>query len=182
MEKNNTDTLNQLFEKRYSPRSFSDRKIDSTTLHKILDAARLAPSSYNEQPWRFIYATKDQPEEYLRLLSCLNEHNQGWANDAPVLMVGVAKKTFTANEKPNRHAWYDTGAAVSFMALKATEENIYMHQMAGFMPQKAQELLRIPQEYEPIVMIALGFLGNAERPKKGRKAVEEIAFRGEWKG
>ncbi|WPP50548.1 nitroreductase family protein [Catalinimonas niigatensis] len=181
MEKTSSNTLNQLLTKRYSPRSFSDQPVETSTLHKILDAARLAPSSFNEQPWRFIYATKAQPEEYLRLLSCLNEKNQRWADEAPVLIVGIAKKTFTAIEKLNRHAWYDTGAAVGFMTLKATEENIYMHQMAGFMPQKAVELLHIPEEYEPVVMIALGYRGEAERPDKGRKPLEEIAFRGEWK-
>lgn len=182
MEKTSSYSLDQLFEKRYSPRSFSDKKVDIATLHSILDAARLAPSSYNEQPWRFIYATKEQGEDYLRLLSCLNEHNQAWANEAPVLMVGVAKKTFTANEKPNRHALYDTGAAVGFMVLKATEENLYMHQMAGFMPQKAKEVLHIPEEYEPVVMIALGYKGSGERPHKGRKPLEEIAFHGKWEG
>lgn len=182
MEKTSTYTLDQLLAKRYSPRSFSDQKVDMDTLHTVLDAARRAPSSFNEQPWRFIYATKDHPEEYFRLLNCLNEKNQAWAHEAPVLMIGVAKKTFTANGQPNRHAWYDTGAAVGFMVLKATEENLYVHQMAGFLPHKAKETLHIPDEYEPVVMIALGYRGNAERPQKARKPLEEIAFRGEWKG
>ncbi|MDF9797619.1 nitroreductase [Catalinimonas alkaloidigena] len=180
MENTTTGTLSTLLEKRYSPRSFSNESVDESTLKKIFEAARLAPSSYNEQPWRFIYATKSQTEEYQRLLSCLNEFNQRWAEDAPVLIVGVAKKTFSSNGKVNRHAWYDTGAAVSFMTLKATEEDLYMHQMAGFMPQKAVEVLNIPEGYEPIVMMAMGYLGNSDRPNKERKAVEEIAFKGIW--
>lgn len=182
IEKTSTGNLNQLLAKRYSPRSFSAQPVEMATLHTILDAARLAPSCFNEQPWRFIYATKAQAEEYARLLSCLNEKNQSWANKAPVLMIGIAKKTFTNNDKPNQHALYDTGAAVGFMTLKATEENVYMHQMAGFMPQKAKGLLHIPVGYEPVVMMALGYLGEEERPDKVRKSLEEIAFRGEWKG
>lgn len=180
MENTITYTLSDLLKKRYSPRSFSNEAVDEDTLKRIFDAARLAPSSYNEQPWRFIYATKDQTEEYQRLLSCLNEFNQAWAEDAPVLIIGVAKKAFSSNGKLNRHAWYDTGAAVGFMSLKATEEDLFVHQMAGFLPEKARKILNIPEEYEPIVMMALGYLGNSERPNKGRKSLEEIAFRGKW--
>ncbi|MEK6479798.1 nitroreductase family protein [Catalinimonas sp. 4WD22] len=180
MDNTITDTLSDLLKKRYSPRSFSNEAVSEDTLKRIFDAARLAPSSYNEQPWRFIYATKANTEEYQRLLSCLNEFNQGWAEDAPVLIVGVAKKAFSSNGKINRHAWYDTGAAVGFMSLKATEEDLFVHQMAGFLPEKAIEVLNIPEDYEPIVMMALGYLGNSDRPDKGRKPLDEIAFRGMW--
>lgn len=180
MENTITHTLSYLLKRRYSPRSFSGKAVDEDILKRIFDAARLAPSSYNEQPWRFIYATRDQTQEYQRLLSCLNEFNQGWAEDAPVLIVGVAKKAFSSNGKINRHAWYDTGAAVGFMSLKATEEDLFIHQMAGFLPERASELLHIPDDYEPIVMIALGYLGDSNRPHKGRKPLEEIAFRGLW--
>ena len=173
--------LDELISQRYSPYDFSDQPVSEETVHQILEAARHAPSSYNEQPWRFIYALKEDQEAYQRLLECAAADNQKWAKDAPVLLLSAAKRHFSKNEKPNRHAWHDTGTAVGFFLLKATELGLHAHQMAGFSPEKAQEVLDIPQEFQPVAMIALGHLGDDERPDKGRKAVEEIAMRGKWR-
>ena len=172
--------LNELVSKRYSPYAFSDKPVSEETLHEILDVARHAPSSYNEQPWRFIYALKEDREAHQRLLECATADNQKWAKDAPVLLVSVAKRHFSQNGEPNRHSWHDTGMAVAFFLLKATELGLHVHQMAGFSPEKAQEALSIPEEFKPVAMIALGYLGDDERPNKGRKSVDEIAMRGEW--
>ena len=172
--------LNELVSQRYSPYAFSDQPVSEETLHEILDVARHAPSSYNEQPWRFIYAHQEDQEAHQRLLECAVDQNQKWAKDAPVLMLSVAKQHFSQNGQPNRHAWHDTGMAVAFLLLKATELELHVHQMAGFSPEKAREVLNIPEEFEPVAMIALGYLGDDERPDKGRKSVEEIAMRGEW--
>ncbi len=173
-------SIDTLIEQRYSPNHFAEKPVSQDHLHQLFEAARHAPSSYNEQPWRFIYATHDQPEAYRQLLYCINESNRTWAQQAPILMLSVAKKHFSKNEKPNRHAWHDTGTAVGFLLLKATELDLYSHQMAGFFPDKAREVLDIPDEYDPVAMIAIGYLGKEERPNKPRKAVSEFAFSGTW--
>jgi nitroreductase len=173
-------SIDTLIEQRFSPKHFADRVMSEAQLHQLFEAARRAPSSYNEQPWRFIYATREQPEAYQQLLSCINDHNHQWAKNAPVLMLSLAKKHFSRNGKPNRHAWHDTGTAIGFLLLKATELDLYVHQMAGFFPDKAHEIFSISNEYDPVAMMAVGYLGDEENPNKPRKAVSEFAFAGSW--
>lgn len=181
MKQNNQDTLiDELIQQRFSPRSFAEKVVNKKVLYQLFEAARKAPSSFNEQPWRFIYATKDNTEAYQRLFECLKEGNQSWARQAPVLMLSLTKSTFSKNGKINRHAWHDTGMAMAFLLFKATELDLYIHQMAGFYPDKARELLAIPEDYEPVAMAALGYLGEEENPQKPRKTVEEIVFEGKW--
>ncbi|WKN41431.1 nitroreductase family protein [Tunicatimonas pelagia] len=172
-------SLDTLIEQRYSPYHFAEQPVSQEQLQQLFEAAQHAPSSYNEQPWRFIYATHDQPEAYQQLLSCINESNRAWARQAYVLMLSLAKKHFSQTEKLNRHAWHDTGTAVGFLLLKATELDLYAHQMAGFFPDKARDVLNIPDEYDPVAMMAVGYLGKEERPNKPRKAVHEFAFTGD---
>ncbi|MEM9833042.1 MAG: nitroreductase family protein [Bacteroidota bacterium] len=172
-------SLDTIIVQRYSPRNFANRSVSDESLKQLFEAARHAPSSYNEQPWRFVYATREQSETYKKLFSCINEHNQSWATEAPVLMLSLAKKHFSQNSQPNRHAWHDTGTAVGFLLLKATELDLYAHQMAGFYPDKARETFNISDEYEPVAMMALGYLGDEERPEKPRKAVGEFTSTGE---
>src|SRR2546425_12923585 len=103
--------ITEILRRRWSPRAFSDRIVEPEKLQSLFEAARWAPSSFNEQPWYFVMATKEKPEEHARLLSCLAESNQRWARRAPVLMVSVAKLNFDRTGKPNRHAFYDVGMA-----------------------------------------------------------------------
>ena len=104
--------VHELIRRRWSPRAFNpNRRVEREKLLSILEAARWAPSSFNGQPWNFLVATKDDPAGYERMLACLVEFNQNWAKSAPVLMIAVAAKAFTHNNKPNAHALYDTGAA-----------------------------------------------------------------------
>ena len=133
-----------VIKKRWSPRAFADRRVEPETLKQLLEAARWAASSFNEQPWRFILATKDEPEHYARVLDCLIEGNQAWAQHAPVLMLTVARKTFTRNGKPNRHAWHDVGLAMGNMVAQATALGLLLHQMAGILPEKARVVFAIP--------------------------------------
>ncbi len=172
--------IDTLIQKRFSPRSFKDQNISRQMLEQLFEAARRAPSSFNEQPWRFIYATRDDEEAYVKLLDCLNEKNRSWAQQAPVIMLSVAKTTFSKSDVQNRHAWHDTGMAMAFLLLKATELDLYVRQIAGFSPEKARELLHIPDDYEPLAMAALGYLGDEENPQKPRKPIETFAFQGQW--
>ena len=149
--------IHDLIRRRWSPRAFDpDRLVEPAKLRSIFEAARWAPSSNNEQPWRFIVATKDEPEEFGKVLACLVEKNQSWARHAPVLMIGATSLAFERNRQRNRHAFYDLGAAVAFLTMEATAQGLSLHQMAGFSPDKARETFSIPESAEAVVALALG--------------------------
>lgn len=174
--------------KRWSPRAFADKPVQQEKLLSLFEAARWAASSYNEQPWRFILATKGEPEAFDKVLSCLREGNQGWAKDAPVLMLTLVKKTFSNTGGENRHARHDLGQAVAHLALQAAALDLYIHQMAGILPDRAREVFEVPDEFEVVSSIALGYVGEPEslpedlRAKEGqgrgrtRKPLSDLVF------
>jgi len=182
--------IHDLLRRRWSPRAFSDRRVDPAIMRSLLEAARWAPSSYNEQPWSFIVATKDDPVEFGRLLSCLVEGNIQWAQHAPVLMVSVARLSFEDDGKPNRHAFHDVGLAVANLIVQATALGLVVHQMAGIFPDKIRELYGIPEGYEAVAGIALGYPGDPQSLPEGlrkrelapreRKPLTEFVFSGSW--
>jgi len=182
--------INELIDKRYSPRAFSNKMVSKEQLSELFTAASYAASAFNEQPWRFIYATQEQPEKYNQLLNCLNDGNKIWAKKAPVLIVTIAKMRFSKNNKPNNYAIYDLGQAVATMAVQATQLGLYMHQMAGFSVEKAKNNLDIPGGYSVITMIALGNLGEkkdlpdnfqqSENQPRMRNAINEFVKNGTW--
>jgi nitroreductase len=182
--------IHDLLRKRWSPRAFADRPVEREKLLSLLEAARWAPSSNNEQPWSFIVATRDRPEEFARLLGCLVERNQTWAKAAPVLMLSVAATVFARNGKPNRHALHDVGQSVADLTAQATALGLFVHQMAGFSMDKARETYGIPGTHEPVAAIAVGYLGDPstlpddlrerELVLSTRRPVSEFAFEGAW--
>jgi nitroreductase len=182
--------IQELLEKRFSPYAFSSRPVEAEKLRKLFEAARTAPSSYNEQPWRFVVARRQDPEAFARLLETLTERNRQWARHASVLVLSVAKLGFTHNGQPNRHAFYDAGQAAAYLTLQATELGLYVHQMAGFDAGKARKLLEIPEGYEPAAMMAVGYLGDSQsmqeaprqhdRPRRARKPLDSLLFEGTW--
>lgn len=182
--------VHEIIQKRWSPRSFADEPIDEDLLLRLFEAARWAPSSYNEQPWRYIVATKDQPEEYEKLSQVLNDFNRKWATTAPVLVLTVVKEHFEKNGKTNRMAEHDLGAAMSYLTFEATDNDLHVHQMAGILPEKAYELYGIPEGYKPFTMAAIGYLGEPEQlpnnlarkeyGERNRKPLDKIVFTGEW--
>lgn len=182
--------IEAILQNRWSPLAFSDRSVEPEKLRSVLEAARWAASSFNEQPWSFIVATKENATEFNRLLSCLAEGNQEWAKSAPVLMLSIAKLHFARNGSENRHAFHDVGAAEANLAAQATALGLHVHQMAGFDVNKARELYGIPQGYEPVDALALGYLGDPhslsdrlqERlsAPRSRKPVKEFVFSGHW--
>lgn len=192
MEKlaNTTYPIEELLKRRWSPRAFSDRPVEPEKLLSLWEAARWAASTANEQPWSFIVATKQDEPEYARLLSCLRENNQLWASRAPVLMVSVAKLTFEANGQPNRHAFHDVGLAVANLILQATAFGLFVHQMAGIYPDKVRELYSLPEGFEPVAGIVLGYPGDPailpeevrqrELAPRVRKPLEAFVFQGAW--
>jgi nitroreductase len=185
-----THEIHELLRERWSPRAFADRMVEPEKLRSLLEAARWAPSSFNEQPWSFIVATKEHPGEYERLLSCLVEGNVRWAQHAPVLMLSVARLAFERNQKPNRHAFHDVGLSVENLVIQATALGLAVHQMAGFHVDKARELFSIPDGHEPVAALVLGFPGDPaglpedlrerEVAPRIRKPLESFVFSGQW--
>jgi nitroreductase len=182
--------IDPLLKKRWSPYAISDEKIEQTKINSLFEAARWAPSSFNEQPWRIIYATKENPDQYKKLADLLAEGN-AWASNAYMLMLICAKPNFAYNDKANRNHQYDTGAAIQNLFLQATSMGLVAHEMAGFDADRAHEALSIPKDVSVLAMMALGYRGNKEalsselksredKPRE-RKKVEEFVFEGEWK-
>ncbi len=182
--------IHDLLRRRWSPRAYEDRPVETEKLLSLFEAARWAPSSDNEQPWRFLLATRDQPSDYERLFDCLSEGNRKWVFRAPVLMLSVAGLNFEDDGKPNRHAFHDTGLAAENLVLQATALGLMAHQMAGFDLEKARAVCEIPAGFEPVAMIAVGYPGDPSvlpgylrerelRPRE-RKPVAEFVFSSQW--
>lgn len=182
--------IHDLLQKRWSPRAFAKKPVDEELLKQLFEAARWAPSSYNEQPWRFVVARKENNEAHKKLASVMNDFNQRWGTEAPVLVLAVAKTTFDLDGRENPHAGHDLGQAIAHLTIEATRHDLYVHQMAGILPKKARKLYNISDEFEPMTMFAIGYKGNPEslddKMKKQetspriRKELDEIIFEGEW--
>jgi nitroreductase len=174
--------------RRASAHEFSPRGVAPAALRSILEAARWAASSYNAQPWSFVVATKDQPEQHEAILSTLMDINRRWAVDAPVLIVTVARTTYPHNGAPNRHAWHDVGMATANLLTQATALGLVAGPMGGFDPKAAREKLGIPEGWEPVAVIALGYpsepsaeAGESKSPKpRQRNPLEQFVFSGRW--
>lgn len=182
--------INQLLTERWSPYAFADQPVLQANLRSLFEAARWAPSSYNEQPWRYIVATKEDPTQFQQLLSCLVEANQAWAKAAPVLALGVVSLTFTLNGQDNRAAVHDLGLAAGNLQLEATARGLFVHQMIGILPDKARELYAIPDGFEAWTGLAIGYKGDSTKlpdalrerdiAPRQRKPLREFVFSGQW--
>ncbi|MGW8312637.1 MAG: nitroreductase family protein [Desulfuromonadales bacterium] len=152
----NPDTeIDSMFIDRWSPRAFDPAPLSREQIGSLFEAARWAPSCYNEQPWLFIFASKEQDRE--RFLTALLPGNQAWAWRAPLLMFLLCRRNFLQNGKDNRHAQFDAGAAWMALALQARKLGLYAHAMAGFSRAKAYQVLGVPEnEYEIMAAIVVG--------------------------
>lgn len=169
-----------LIKDRFSPYEFTDKPITQEDLNTLFEAAGKAASAFNEQPWRFVYALREDDEEFKAIHECLVEGNQGWTANVPGLLITVVSKNYAKNGHENTVAKHDLGLAVGNLSVQAQSMGIYLHQMAGIIPQNAIEKLNIPKGFEPFTAIALGYY-EGESGVKERKAVNEIAFKGTWK-
>ncbi|HNV27767.1 MAG TPA: nitroreductase family protein [Cyclobacteriaceae bacterium] len=163
----------ELIEQRRSRRAYSTNPIEHEKIKSLFEAARWAPSSMNEQPWTYVYATRDQPDLWNKLLELLNESNRVWAINAPLLIFSLARKTHMRNGANNALARYDTGAANTLLSIQATQLGLNVHQMGGYDRQKAIESLNIPEAYEPIVIMAIGYPGDPDSLSENLKLREE---------
>lgn len=182
--------IHELLANRRSPRAFSEQTIESEKLVSLFEAARWSPSSANEQPWRFIIATKDDAGVFPLLVDSLTEGNRRWASRAPLLVLGLAQTTYTRNGHPYQHAWYDLGQSVAHLSLQATALGLVVHQMGGFDSDKARTMLSIPEGFEPVIMFAVGYPGQPttlpedlqkrEQAPRSRKKLHSFVFTEEW--
>jgi len=182
--------IHDIISHRWSPRAFDSRPVEPEKLRSLLEAARWAASSYNGQPWFFIVATKDDPENFQRVLDCFVEFNKNWARHAPVIGLSAASLKFAHNGQPNRHAFHDVGQAAATLALQATALGLQIHQMAGIDPEKARKTFGVPQDHEVVAGIALGYPGDPaslpdqlrerELASRERKPLASFVFTGQW--
>lgn len=182
--------IHNLLTARWSPYAFDDRPVSNADLCAVFEAVRWAPSSYNEQPWSYIVAKRENPEEFQALLSCLVEANQVWAKAAPVLALGIVRLRFVRNDKPNRAAVHDLGLAAGNLLVEATARGLSVHQMIGIMPEKAREVYEIPEGSEAWTALAIGYPGDPNRlpeplkerhlAPRQRKPLREFVFGGKW--
>lgn len=184
-------TIHDLITHRWSPRAFEARPVEPEKLRSMFEAARWAASSYNAQPWYFIVGTKDDPENYQKVLSCFVEFNQSWAKNAPVVAISVAAHKMPHDGSQNRHAFHDVGQAAANLALQATALGLQVHQMAGILPDKAREVFGIPEHFEAVAGIAMGYPGDPmtlpegrlrdnETGARQRKPASDFVFTGKW--
>jgi nitroreductase len=175
---------------RWSPYGFEDRAVSEAELRSLFEAARWAASSYNEQPWNYLVATKENLHEFGQLLSCLVEANKAWAKAAPVLVLGVVSLRFAKNNKDNRAAVHDLGLAAGNLLVEATARGLSVHQMIGILPDKAREVYQIPENYEAWTAMAIGYkadpaklpdaLKERDLASRQRKSLSEFLFTGRW--
>jgi nitroreductase len=166
--------IHDLIRRRWSPRAYSDAPVPREILTTIFEAGRWAPSCYNDQPWRYLVATREEPEG-LSLAGSLLSDGNAWARVAPVLALSLARPAFAHNGRPNPHAWHDVGAASAYMFLQAIHMGLYFHEMAGFDRVKARQAYAIPEAWEPVAMIAMGYEGSTEHLSEKQKAAETAA-------
>jgi len=182
-----------LIRRRWSPRAFDqDRDISRADLLRIFEAARWAPSSFNEQPWRFVVAERRHtPDAFEALASALTTRNQLWARQAPVLTLVALRVALERIVAQNPLAWYDAGHAVALLTLQATDLGLSLRQMEGFDRAAAQAACGVPAGFEPVVVMAIGYAGDpdtlshdkhreSERLPRSRRPIGESVFEATW--
>jgi nitroreductase len=188
-EADNKYPINGFSKARWSPRAFSDRPVEKEKLQSIFEAARWSPSSGNQQPWKYIVGIKPD-ETWKNIFECLDEGNRLWGYLPPVLMITCGRIMTESGSRENSTFRYDTGQSAAHLSFEATGQGLFVHQMAGFNPDKAIELFGIPQGYLPLTVIAVGYMGEPELLKgknyerefetRTRKDCKEFVFSGRF--
>jgi nitroreductase len=178
--------INEIIKNRWSPYSFSPEPVDEEKLNSLFEAAGLAPSSNNEQPWLFIHVTREDTGLFNIFLGFMTESNSIWAKNAWALAISFARLNFSYNAKPNRYALHDTGMAVSNLLTQATSLGIFVHQMAGYSVDMVKEYFKLLDDVVPAAMMAIGYPGEGkdispelylrDAKRRGRHPVTEYSF------
>jgi nitroreductase len=182
--------IHELLRRRWSPRAFADTPVEPHKLLSLFEAGRWAASASNVQPWAFLVATQQEPQNFEALVGVLVEFNRAWASHAPVLILTLAHTQFEKDGRPNRHAFYDLGQAAANLSLQATSLGLVTHPMAGFDVEAARQRFAVPAGWEPVSMIAVGYPGDPnslneklrqrEVAQRQRKPLDNFVFSGAW--
>ena len=177
----------EIIQERWSPYAFSAAPVEEFKFKAMFEAASCAPSCNNEQPWAFVYTTRDDEKVFNDYLGFLSENNRIWVKNAYGIVISFARTKFTHNGKPNRWAFHDTGMAVSNLLLQALALDVYVHQMAGYSIENVKEYFNLGEDIEPIAMMAVGYLGEGEglspellkrdETRRPRKSITEFVYR-----
>lgn len=179
-----------LLQQRYSPRTFTDKKVSDDDLKILFEAVRWAASSANYQPWRFI-VTKKGTDANKKLIGCLSDFNQSWVGNAPILCLCGYKKTFDSG-KENFHALHDLGLSLGNMTVQAQDMDIALHHMAGVNWKKAHGAFNVPDDFHIATALAIGYYGGnldklnedlqeQEQAERTRNPQEDFVFYDNWK-
>lgn len=186
--------IHELLANRWSGRAYDAAKsVSKEQVISLLEAARWAPSCFGDQPWRYVFCNKaDNMQAWQAAFDCLVPGNQSWAVDAPVLLLICADTLFSHNDKPNKWAAYDTGAATENLCLQATALGLMAHQMGGFDADKARTTFNVPERYQILAMVTVGYqaaeeslsgeVKERELSARSRKPLEALFFDGIWQG
>ena len=177
--------INNLSKIRWSPRAFNNKPVEKEKIRSILEAARWSPSAGNEQPWRFMIGLRDD-KTWQKIFETLDKGNKVWVKPVPVLMLSIGKKVLSRRNTPNSYFQYDTGQSVAHLTFEAMYQGLFVHQMAGFDPEKAIREFNIPMDYQPLTVIALGYIADPsslppdlkkrELAERKRKDFDELVF------
>jgi nitroreductase len=177
----------EIIQERWSPYAFSAAPVEEFKFKAMFEAASCAPSCNNEQPWAFVYTTRDDEKVFNDYLGFLSENNRIWVKNAYGIVISFARTKFTHNGKPNRWAFHDTGMAVSNLLLQALALDVYVHQMAGYSIDSVKEYFNLGEDIEPVAMMAVGYLGEGEglspellkrdETRRPRKSITEFVYR-----
>jgi nitroreductase len=182
--------IHELLAQRWSPYAFDDRSVPEADLCSLFEAVRWAASSFNEQPWNYIVAIRETPDQFQQILSCLVEFNQLWAKAAPVLALGVVSLRSARSGQVNRAAVHDLGLAAGNLLVEATARGLFVNQMLGILPDRARQIFDIPESFEAWTGIAIGYRGDPtrlpdalqerDRLPRQRKTLRQFVFCGTW--
>lgn len=182
--------VHELIVRRWSPYWFDPRPILRADLLSLLEAARWAPSSYNEQPWRFLFAERSDPVAHTQMVECLIEGNRTWAREAPVLMLALTCRLFARDGSENAACEHDLGQAAAFLSLEAAARGLAVHQMSGIEHDRIRQTYQIPDDVTPVTALAIGYSAPLEsvpdryRDRQARdrerSPIESFVFAGQW--
>ena len=183
LDHGNATLLSEIFIKRHSGKNFKTTQLSEEHYKALIQSARWTPSSYNDQPWNFIFCDRyENPEAYEKVVNSI--YGQDWVENVPLFVIAIVRPKFSYNQEENEWALYDTGAAALSMSLQATEIGLMAHQIGGFDKEEIQEEFHLPDGFHPITILAIGYentsIDSSDEEPRTRYPIQKNFFFGEW--